>query len=205
MPNLHFDQFRRRFSVLRFSGGQNPGRRGLFDLVGSAVSLALLGILALVTRQPFIFPSLGPTAFLIFDMPDLPTAWPRNAIIGHLVGVGAGWLALAATGLLDAPSDVATGISANRAVAAAVALGLTSGLMVWLRVAHPPACATTLIISLGVLRRPDQLLVLMLAVMMLVALGIVINRIAGIDYPVWARTSESQRGVAAAARSGPEP
>ena len=50
---------------------------------------------------------------------------------------------------------------------------------------HPPAGATTLIVSLGILREPEQLLVLMVAVVLLVAQGIVINRLAGIPYPLW--------------------
>ncbi len=58
--------------------------------------------------------------------------------------------------------------------------------MVWCRVPHPPAGATTLIVSLGILREPWQLGVLMLAVALLVVQGFVINRLAGIDYPVWA-------------------
>ena len=41
-------------------------------------------------------------------------------------------------------------------------------------------------ISLGILTQPSQLAVLMLAVLLLVAQGIVINRLAGLDYPLWA-------------------
>jgi CBS-domain-containing membrane protein len=57
--------------------------------------------------------------------------------------------------------------------------------MVWARTPHPPAGATTLIVSLGILREPEQLAVLMLAVVLLVVQGFVINRLAGIPYPVW--------------------
>jgi CBS-domain-containing membrane protein len=78
--------------------------------------------------------------------------------------------------------------------AAALSLGLTSGLMVWLQRPHPPAGATTLIISLGLLREPWQLCVLMVAVVLMVVQGYVINRLAGLDYPRWApvRTSETE-------------
>lgn len=196
------DRLSKLSSVLRLPGGKNSGRRGLRNLGGTSISLALLGIIALVTHQPFVFPSLGPTAFLICDVPDLPASWPRNAIFGHLVGAACGWTALALLGLLDSPTDVATGISANRAVAAALALGLTSGLMVWLRVTHPPACATTLIVSLGVLRSPAQLLVLMIAVAMLVAEGVVINRLAGFDYPLWDRPSPPRQDATSTAPDG---
>ncbi len=57
--------------------------------------------------------------------------------------------------------------------------------MVWARVPHPPAGATTLIVSLGILRTPVDLAVLMLAVVLLTIQGFVINRLAGIDYPTW--------------------
>lgn len=68
---------------------------------------------------------------------------------------------------------------------AALSLALTAGLMVWWKVPHPPAGATTLIVSLGILRTPTQLAVLMLAVVLLTVQGFVINRLAGVDYPRW--------------------
>jgi CBS-domain-containing membrane protein len=70
-------------------------------------------------------------------------------------------------------------------IAAALSLGLTSGLMVLLKAPHPPAGATTLIISLGILTQPRQLVILLLAVVVLTVQAFVINRLAGIDYPVW--------------------
>jgi CBS-domain-containing membrane protein len=81
---------------------------------------------------------------------------------------------------------VAVGVSLPRVLAAALSLGLTSGLMVLFRSPHPPAGATTLIISLGILTQPWQLAVLMLAVVLLTGQAFVINRLAGIPYPVWA-------------------
>ena len=57
--------------------------------------------------------------------------------------------------------------------------------MVILRATHPPATATTLIISLGTLTKPWQLLVLMLAVVLLTTQALIINRLAGINYPLW--------------------
>lgn len=146
---------------------------------------------AWVTGAPFVFPSLGPTAFLLFYTPVQPAASPRNTVLGHLIGVAAGYLALALFGLLDAPPALATSVTTARVAAAALSLGLTGGAMVWAKVPHPPAGATTLIVSLGILREPWQLAVLMLAVVLLVAQGFVINRLAGIPYPVWAPRSAS--------------
>jgi CBS-domain-containing membrane protein len=77
-------------------------------------------------------------------------------------------------------------VTGARVGAAALSLGLTSGVMVWARVPHPPAGATTLIVSLGILREPEQLVVLMVAVVLLVVQGFIINHMAGIPYPAWA-------------------
>lgn len=158
---------------------------GLFAFVNGLISIAIMAATALVTGAPFIFPSLGPTAFLLFFTPTTPAASPRNTVLGHLVGVLAGYLSLVLFGLTAAEPALMTGVTTNRVGAAALSLALTSGVMVWVKVPHPPAGATTLIISLGILREPWQLVVLMVAVVLLVGQGWVINRLAGIDYPSW--------------------
>lgn len=158
---------------------------GLFAGVNGLIAIAVMSGVAWATGQPFIFPSLGPTAFLLFYTPTNPAASPRNTIIGHAVGVGAGYLALVVFGLTDDPPALATEVTGGRVGAAALSLALTSAFMVWLRAPHPPAGATTLIVSLGILREPDQLVILMVAVAVLTLQGLVINRLAGIDYPTW--------------------
>jgi CBS-domain-containing membrane protein len=57
--------------------------------------------------------------------------------------------------------------------------------MVWFWVPHPPAGATTLIVSLGLITSIPKLVVLMLAVLLLVIQGFAINRAAGVPYPIW--------------------
>lgn len=159
---------------------------GFFALVNGFISIAVMAAAAFVTGSAFIFPSLGPTAFLFFYTPTGASASPRNTVFGHAIGAGAGYLSLVLFGLTEAAPALATSVTGPRVAAAALSLGLTSGLMVWLRVPHPPAGATTLIVSLGILRTPADLAVLMLAVVLLTAQGFVINRLAGIDYPLWA-------------------
>jgi CBS domain-containing membrane protein len=158
----------------------------IFSFVNGLISIGLMATVALVTRAPFIFPSLGPTAFLLFYTPTAPAASPRNTILGHLIGALAGWLSLMLFGLVGAPPALQVGVNWPRVGAAALSLALTSGLMVLLRVPHPPAGATTLIISLGLLPYFWELGVLMAAVVILTGQGFVINRLAGIDYPIWA-------------------
>ena len=156
-----------------------------FAFVNGLIAIAVMSLLAFVTGEPFIFPSLGPTAFLLFYTPLLPASCPRNTLGGHAIGAAAGYLGLVAFGLTDAAPALASSVTAGRIGATALALGLTSGAMVLARVPHPPAGATTLIVSLGILREPDQLVILMVAVVLLVVQGFLINRLAGIPYPVW--------------------
>jgi len=163
----------------------------LFSFVNGCLSIGVMSIAALVTGQPFIFPSLGPTAFLYFYTPLTPAASPRNALIGHGIGVVAGWSSLAIFGLRHVGPAITTGVTGERVAAAALSLGLTSGLMVLLKAPHPPAGATTLIISLGILRSPEDMAVLMLAVIFLTIQAFVINRLAGLPYPLWAAPSAS--------------
>lgn len=162
---------------------------GAFAFINGLISIGLMSAAALVTGAPLIFPSLGPTAFLLFYTPLQPAASPRNTLSGHLIGAVAGYLSLVVFGLTQEAPALSAGITGPRVAAAALSLGLTSGLMVWAKLPHPPAGATTLIISLGILREPWQLAVLMLAVALLAVQGLVINRLAGIPYPLWAPPS----------------
>jgi CBS-domain-containing membrane protein len=131
-----------------------------------------------------VFPSLGPTAFLLFFATTTASASPRNTFSGHLIGVLCGYLALLLFGLADNPPDLED-VTWARAGAVTLALCATLSLMVWLNVPHAPAGATTLIVALGLLRTPFDLGILMLAVIVMIGLGVVINRLAGFDYPLW--------------------
>ena len=82
------------------------------------------------------------------------------------------------------------GVDSSRILAAALSLASTSAVMILLKAAHPPAGATTLIISLGIVTKPSYLVTIEIAVVLLVAQAIAINRLAGLDYPVWAKRLE---------------
>jgi CBS domain-containing membrane protein len=158
----------------------------LFMFLNGFATIALLAAVAMVSRTPFVFPSLGPTAFLFFFTPRAPAASPRHTIYGHAIGILCGYGALWLFGLQHAPPAMAAGVSAARIGAAALSLASTGALMILLKAAHPPAGATTLIISLGIVTRPFHLLVIEIAVAILTLQAIAINRLAGIDYPLWA-------------------
>lgn len=158
-----------------------------FMFINGFITIAILAAVAMISNTPFIFPSLGPTAFLFFFTPSSPTASPRHTLYGHAIGILCGYGALWATGLAHAPPAMVTGVDGRRLLAAALSLAATGALMILLKAAHPPAGATTLIISLGIVTRPFHLVIIEVAVGLLVLQAIGINRLAGIDYPLWAR------------------
>ncbi|HLJ87439.1 MAG TPA: HPP family protein [Candidatus Angelobacter sp.] len=163
----------------------------LFMLINGFVTIAILAGVAMVSGTPFVFPSLGPTAILLFYTPLSPTASPRHTLYGHAIGILCGYGALLLMGLHHAPSAIGTNVDGRRIMAAALSLALTASLMILLKAAHPPAGATTLIVSLGVVTKPFYLLIIEIAVALLVGQGIVINRLAGLDYPLWAKRVET--------------
>lgn len=157
----------------------------VFMFVNGFISIGLLSLVALATGTPFVFPSLGPTAFLFFFDPRAPSASPHHAIKGHLIGILCGYGALVLFGLQHHGSALATGMDLPRVLAAALSLAATGALMILLKAAHPPAGATTLIVSLGAITRPLHLVVIEGALVLLVLQAIGINRLAGLDYPLW--------------------
>jgi CBS domain-containing membrane protein len=148
--------------------------RTAYVFINSFITIALLALLALVSRNPFVFPSLGPTAYLLFFSPLARTSSPRNTIFGHAIGLICGYGAYAVTGAGALPFAVHPGIFWPRILAAALSLSATGALMV-----------LTLIVSLGIISKPHELVIIEVAVFLLVAQALAINRLAGVRYPVW--------------------
>ena len=163
----------------------------LYVFVNGFLTIALLALLAVLTRSPFVFPSLGPTAYLLFIAPLAETSSPRNTILGHAIGLICGYTAFSITGAANLPFGIHAGLMTSsfvywpRILAATLSLSATGAFMVLLRASHPPAGATTLIVSLGIISKPKELVIIEVAVFLLVAQALVINRLAGLPYPFW--------------------
>lgn len=156
-----------------------------FAVVNSAVGMCVLAFAAVLTGSPFVIPSLGPSAFLLFYRPTASSASPRNTLVGHALGAASGYVALIVTGLRDAPPALSNGMTGGRVVAVGLALVLTTGAMVLLSVEHPPAVSTALVVALGTLTQLWQLGVVLCGVALLALQALLINRAAGVPYPLW--------------------
>jgi len=157
----------------------------VYVCINGFVTIGLLALLALLTGSPFVFPSLGPTAYLFFFSPLAEASSPRNTIFGHAIGLICGYAAFALTAAYVPPFAVHGGVHGARVLAAALSLSATGAFMALLRVSHPPAGATTLIVSLGIISQPKELVIIEVAVILLTMQAFVINRLAGIPYPLW--------------------
>lgn len=140
--------------------------------------LSIPAAIAWVTGLPFVFPSLGPTAYLMATAPDSGTTRPRRVVGGHAVGVLAGLLAyhLVAPGLTvtTAVPTTSTG-HALLGASAVLSVVLTTAGMRLAGTGHAPACATTLIVSLGLLSSAVEAGVVVVAVVSLS----VVHEVAG--------------------------
>lgn len=142
-----------------------------FSTLYAGVLLTILGALAWVTGRTLIFPSLGPSAFLLATVRDGEVTAPRRVIGGHFIGVAAGWIAYhtVSPGLnVMTAAPMLSSAQLRLAVSGVLAVMITSGAMLATDTVHPPACATTLIVSLGFLTSLADSASIMLAVVVLV-------------------------------------
>jgi CBS domain-containing membrane protein len=168
----------------------------VYVCVNGFITIGLLGLLALVTGSTFVFPSLGPTAYLFFFSPLAEVSSPRNTILGHAIGLVCGYAAFVLVVASSPPFGMNPGVHGPRLLAAALSLSATGALMALLRVSHPPAGATTLIVSLGIISQPKELVIIEIAVILLTIQAFAINRLAGIPYPIWRKREAASRLLA---------
>jgi len=162
------------------------------DAANATVAMGVIGLLAVLVREPMIFPSLGATAYLLFAHPHEHQSGFRNAFLGHLVGAVIGWAALKLLVAGVGGVHVSTAFEILRpgsrssmadqwlyVAASAVSIGLTLAFMVATKTEHSPACSTTLLFSLGVFQHLWQVGVLLAGVALLLVCGGVLNRAVG--------------------------
>jgi CBS-domain-containing membrane protein len=121
--------------------------------LASGVALGVPGLIAFLTHHLILFASLGPTSVMIAQQPLLASTKPYNTIVGHMIGLGAGFFAVWILGIAAQPSVfVAHDVSGARVCAALLAMAVATGLEIPLKAQHPPSAATTLLAALGSFR-----------------------------------------------------
>ena len=152
------------------------------DPIWSSFAAGLLvvvtGAIELLVGRPWLLPSLGPTAVLAAELPAHPMTRAWNTIVGHLGGLLAGFVAVFIAGAATDPAVLVDHVlTPQRVLASALAIALTVVLGALLRASHPPAAATTLLVSLGSLRTAEDALNLMVGVVVITSVAMLLREI----------------------------
>ncbi|MEW6585118.1 MAG: HPP family protein [Nitrospirota bacterium] len=99
-----------------------------------ATIVVFVVMLVLSLENAVIIASIGATAFIIFAMPKMITAGPRNVLGGHATGLIVGSLC----------SLIPHSTVFYAALSYSLAVGLAIFIMVVIDIEHPPAAATAL-------------------------------------------------------------
>lgn len=132
--------------------------------LGAFMGIGTVSILSIVYQMPMMVASFGATAVLIYGVPDVPLAQPRNVIGGHIISAVTGVLIHALFGL--------TWWSAALATASSIVLMLIT------RTTHPPGGATALAAILTLASPIYILTPVTLGAVILVAVALFINNLS---------------------------
>ncbi len=148
----------------------------------SGIVLAIIGALGWLSGIPWLLPSLGPTLAIQTSTPLHASARMRNVAFGHAIGLAAGLLAVYLTGAAHAPAVmdmVKDTLSLDRVAASVMAVALSLAVQHRLKLMHPPAEATTLIVALGgVEPTPAGALTVIAAIALVTVLGEAARRLS---------------------------
>jgi len=159
----------------------------------AGVLFTVLGAVAWLSGQPFVFPSLGPSAFLLAFERRGERSHLFQIVASHAIGGVAGLLAYTVLGAgvtLTATPTPGSTAGLHLVASGVCSIVLTSWGMIATDVNHAPACATTLIVSLGLLSTPVQVGIIAASVVVLVVVhGAVVagfRRLVGESHPQYA-------------------
>lgn len=129
---------------------QKKRRHNLYWSFAEAGIVLVISAIAWAVSQPLIFASLGPTAYEVIEQPQMKSARLYNVIVGHLVGLGSGFLGLWIVNAWHTPKLLPSGhLSWDRMWAVALAAIFTTVINLLLNASQPAALSTTLLVALG--------------------------------------------------------
>jgi CBS-domain-containing membrane protein len=137
------------------------------SIIAGLFSAITIGVLTLLTYKTqfglFLISSFGSSMLLIFGYPESPFAQPKNIFFGHLLTSLIGMFFLY---LILLPLYIIIPIS----------VGFGVGLMILLKISHPPAGANPIIVIMGN-ASPDYLInPIIIGTGIILIFGVVLNR-----------------------------
>lgn len=149
----------------------------LWATLGEAGLVLVIAAIGWAMNQPLIFASLGPTAYELVEQPHQKSARPYNIIVGHLIGLGAGFLALYLLNAWNDPNVVAAGVVTSRRLwAMTLAAALTALVTLAAKATQPASLATTLLVALGAMQTRSDAVAIIVGVLLIAAIGEPVRR-----------------------------
>jgi len=166
----------------------------LWAPVAVAVLTLAVGIPAIVVGlQPWLLPSLGPTAFLQAMMPAQPSSRLYNVVVGHVGGLVAGFFAVWVFNVWNDPVVLTDHqLTVGRLAASTLAMALSMLVGILARASHPPAAATVLLITLGSMKDQQQVIAFAIGLAIVAVVGEIVRRLRLGEWS-WGRAKVAQR------------
>jgi CBS-domain-containing membrane protein len=144
-----------------------------------------MGAVSILLREPLLIPAVGGSVYMVLTAPDLEASSPKSVLVSHGLGASIGWIMLGLFHLHGAPGGLAVEMTWTRVAAMAVSLATTNAVLRVIGCSHPPAGASTMIVSIGGLPAAHHILNFELAAMITVGYGLLAHRLSGVEYPLW--------------------
>jgi hypothetical protein len=140
--------------------------------------ICVVAVTAWLAGHPWLFSSLGPTAYEQAEKPHSKSARLYNVVVGHLVGLGCGFLGIALLNAWAAPKvSGTTFVPLARLGAAVIAAVATTFINLELESSQPAALATSLLVALGPYDTAKGALWVVVGVLILAAIGEPVRRL----------------------------
>lgn len=140
--------------------------------IGEGALVLALSAIGYFSRQPFIFASLGPTAYELVEKPKEKSARTYNVVAGHVIALGAAHLSLWLMHAYSAPKVAEAGfVSAPRMWAIVIAAVITTLVTLALHASQPAALSTALLVAIGSMQTRKDALIIVIAVAVITILG----------------------------------
>ena len=141
--------------------------KNLEPIISGASSAIVIGILAYLTLNTtagvWLMFSFGATVFIVFVLPELETAQPKNVFFGHLISILVGIIFNETIGF----SFYSLGLS----------VGIAVILMVYFKVMHPPPASNPLVALFMDLSFGYVLFPVIVGTITIILMSILINKI----------------------------
>jgi CBS domain-containing membrane protein len=157
----------------------------LLTAINGGLAILTVGLLAWLTNLPLVFPALGPSTFILYSAPLSKAGAPRSVVLGHFICLLCGYVTWYLMGFISGgPVTLETG-GWPLFASATVALACSCFFLLLFNCPHPPACASSLVVALGMITGWFSIFLMGLVVMWLAFQAVLMNRFAGLPSPIW--------------------